>query len=90
MYFVFQAVPVLDASAPLHPVVSLSSGVPPHELLLRRQTGCRGRLPDPQPQTGAGNTSSHKGASVTLLEERLAPHSWVYIVVVAVCLIPKA
>lgn len=57
-----QAVPHLDASPPLHPVVSLSSGLPPHELLLCCQTGCRGGLSNPEPQRGAETTSHHQGA----------------------------
>lgn len=40
VFCLFQAVPHLDASPPLHPVVSLSPGLPPHELLLCCETGC--------------------------------------------------
>lgn len=64
----FQAVPLMDASAPLHPVVPLSSGLPPHELLLRRQTSGRGGLTGPESQTGAETTLFHKGAPYLQLE----------------------
>jgi len=75
---VFQAVSHVDAGPPLHPVVSLPPGVPPHELLLRRQTGGTGRPPGPQPQTGAGTIWSHKGAP----EERLQAAWSEYVLIV--------
>lgn len=74
LFDVFQAVSHLDASPPLHPVVSLPPGLPPHELLLCCPAGCRGGPPRPQPQTGAETNSFHKSAS----EEKLcfAFHYW--------------
>lgn len=50
----------MDASPPLYAVVPLSPGLPPHELLLRRQTGCTRGPSDPEPQRGT--VRPHQGA----------------------------
>lgn len=46
----------MDASPPLYAVVSLSPGLPPHELLLRCQTGCTRGPSGPEPQRGTGSS----------------------------------
>lgn len=65
--FLVQAVALVDARSPVHSLVSLSSGLPAHELLLRCETQGRGGLPGPQPQTGKRAESTPGGASVDRL-----------------------
>ncbi|MEQ2206681.1 hypothetical protein XENOCAPTIV_001617 [Xenoophorus captivus] len=57
------AVPHLDASPPINPVVSLSPGLPAYELLLRGQTVGGGRPSDSQPQTGDGSVMQPAGGA---------------------------
>ncbi|MEQ2188009.1 hypothetical protein GOODEAATRI_010575 [Goodea atripinnis] len=66
----FQAVPHLDASPPINPVVSLSPGLPAYELLLRCQTVGGGRPPDSQPQTGDGDVMQPAGGAVRSSQTR--------------------
>lgn len=69
--FLSQAVPLLDACPPLHPVVSLPPGVPPHELLLRCEAVCRGGPAGPQPPTGADPSPPPGGSIIIQMSAKL-------------------
>lgn len=80
MIFVFcvsQAASQLDARPHFNPVVLLSSCLPAYELLLRRKTDCRGRPPNPQPQTGATHHQPQDGAMLVASGGLLSPKAGV-------------